>query len=255
MGRAELLASVLYLLALLSYSKSSKKGKNTRWRQLMWTLTCTTLAMLSKEQGITVVAVCATYELFINQKLSLKDLTAFPRSSTSHWSPKKSSVRPSWVYSVQRICVLIASALALLLVRMKVMGARLPVFTKFDNPAAASPAPTKQLTMSYLISVNAWLLMSPCDLCCDWTMNTVPLVTGLSDPRNLATLATFGTCLALIWSAWSTKSQRHSSIVIVSLAMTIFPFLPASNFFFPVGFVVAERKFLNFPPLRCFSAE
>ena len=28
--------------------------------------------MLSKEQGITVIAVCATYELFVAQKMSLK---------------------------------------------------------------------------------------------------------------------------------------------------------------------------------------
>ena len=124
------------------------------------------------------------------------------------------------------------------------MGGSLPVFTRFDNPAAVSPTPTKQLTFSYLIGVNAWLLLSPCDLCCDWTMNTLPLVESFLDPRNLITLLTFLIMLALIYSACATecKFRSHSSLVILSLVMTIFPFLPASNLFFPVGFVVAERK-------------
>jgi len=40
------------------------------------------------------------------------------------------------------------------------MGHTLPVFTKFDNPAATAPAPVKQLTFSYLVS-NDMSLFSP----------------------------------------------------------------------------------------------
>ena len=135
--------------------------------------------------------------------------------------------------------------LMLLLARLKMMGGALPVFTKFDNPAAVSPTPTKQLTFSYLAGINAWLLLSPCDLCCDWTMNTLPLVESILDARNIITLLTFIILLALMYSACATdcKFRTQSSLVILSLAMTIFPFLPASNLFFPVGFVVAERKY------------
>ena len=35
--------------------------------------------------------------------------------------------------------------------------------------------------------------------------------------------------------------ERRQKIVLVGLAMTLFPYIPASNLFFPVGFVVAER--------------
>ena len=166
-----------------------------------------------------------------------------PRAAANDAGFPPSLSAPAWTYCVQRVCVLTAATLALLLFRMKMMGARLPVFNKFDNPAAAAQAPAKQLTFSYLVSVNAWLLLSPCNLCCDWTMKTVPLVQTLQDPRNAATLATLGVGLALVWSAWVTKSRRHSSIVIMSLALTALPFLPASNLFFPVGFVIAERKY------------
>ena len=124
------------------------------------------------------------------------------------------------------------------------MGGTLPVFTKFDNPAAVAPTPTKQLTYSYLVGVNAWLLLSPCDLCCDWTMNTLPLVESFVDSRNMSTMLTLLIIMALIYSACATecKLRSHSALVILSLVMTILPFLPASNLFFPVGFVVAERR-------------
>ena len=41
-----------------------------------------------------------------------------------------------------------------------------------------------------LSSLNWWLLLCPSSLCCDWTMNSVPLVSTLADPRNLVTLTT-----------------------------------------------------------------
>ena len=35
--------------------------------------------------------------------------------------------------------------------------------------------------------------------------------------------------------------EKHRKIVLMGVVMIMFPFLPASNLFFPVGFVVAER--------------
>ena len=72
-GRAELLASIWYLLALLTFARSSRKRPphQTRWLKLLEVMMYVTLAVLCKEQGITVVAVCLCHELFINQKLSV----------------------------------------------------------------------------------------------------------------------------------------------------------------------------------------
>ena len=41
------------------------------------------------------------------------------------------------------------------------MGATLPVFTRFDNPAAVAETPVKQLTQHYLVTINWWLLLAP----------------------------------------------------------------------------------------------
>lgn len=79
---------------------------------------------------------------------------------------------------------------------------------RFDNPAAVSTTPTRQLTFNYLLPVNAWLLLNPSELCCDWTMGTIPLVDSLLDLRNLATLV-FYTFLGLL--AYHSLRYRHSS--------------------------------------------
>ena len=71
-------------------------------------------------------------------------------------------------------------------------------------------------------------------------MGTIPLITSLTDPRNLVTIATFALVLILGIFA-STKNGRAAKILMVSLSLIVFPYLPASNLFFPVGFVIAER--------------
>lgn len=88
-------------------------------------------------------------------------------------------------------------------------------FNRFDNPASVALSPARQLTYNYLTSVNFWLLLFPCDLCCDWTMGTVPLVETFFDVRNLATLTTYSLLLALLWVAFKTDNQQHSTAIIM----------------------------------------
>ncbi|GFR03571.1 protein O-mannosyl-transferase TMTC3, partial [Trichonephila clavata] len=110
----------------------------------------------------------------------------------------------------------------------------------FDNPAAAAETPTRQLTFNFLIALNSWLLLCPADLCCDWTMGSVPLILSWNDPRNLGTLTVYVILCAILWNIFWVDDTR-SRILLMGLSMCVFPFLPASNLFFPVGFVVAER--------------
>ena len=167
-GRAELLSSLAYLLALVCYQKAAVRKsaqRKTRWSYVLATLVFTTVSMLCKEQGITVLAVCVVFELCT--------LHFFPRSP-------KPAAGGQLGHAIKRISVLFLGCIVLLLARIRLMGSTLPVFTKFDNPAAASKdLTTKFLTFTYLASLNAWLLLAPCDLLCDWTMNTVPLVQSL----------------------------------------------------------------------------
>ena len=71
-------------------------------------------------------------------------------------------------------------------------------------------------------------------------MGTIPGISSLADPRNLLTLATF-TAIGLLGLYSISGSGRHRKVVLFSLSLMVFPFIPASNLFFPVGFVIAER--------------
>ena len=225
-GRAELLSAVFFLLCFLSYRKSRQDEANSA-RYLIVSILLCIVSALCKEQGITVVALCCTYDIFIADKMDLFEWISFLK-------------RPHLKPSIKRCFILTLSALAFMILRIKIMGAELPVFTSFDNPAAVASTPTRQLTYFYLLFVNAKLLLFPSSLCCDWTMQTIPLVESFFDVRNVGTGA-FLLGLTYFLLFCSKGNHWEKKMTILGLAFIIFPFIPASNLFFPVGFVVAER--------------
>ncbi|XP_041853738.1 protein O-mannosyl-transferase TMTC3 isoform X3 [Melanotaenia boesemani] len=229
-GRAELLSSIFLLAAFLAYTKSTSTDQSIVWAPIALTVVLVAVATLCKEQGITVVGICCVYEFTLPMLLDtlrqvMQGKEGFPYAV---------------LQTLLKLIVLVISTLLLVIIRVQVIQSQLPVFTRFDNPAAVSPTPTRQLTFNYLLPVNAWLLLNPSELCCDWTMGTIPLVESLIDLRNLATLV-FYVFLGLL--AHHSLRYRHSSAktVIMALSLIVLPFIPASNLFFPVGFVVAER--------------
>ncbi|XP_071831925.1 protein O-mannosyl-transferase TMTC3-like isoform X2 [Apostichopus japonicus] len=235
-GRAESLSSIFALSALCTYSMAGGYRKRTDWHYIWITITLAVMATLCKEQGITIVAVCCAYEIFWSQKISLWEGLDLLKSAVT--SPQHI---PLWfVASVFRMLALLSSAVLLVVLRIIIMSAQLPHFVRYDNPIAFATAPTKQLSLSYLFPLNFWLLVYPYKLICDYSGSTIPLVTKVTDPRNLATLNFIGGLGALTYLAL-TGRNRLSRQIAMALAFLVFPFLPASNIFFPVGFVIAER--------------
>ncbi|XP_055917100.1 protein O-mannosyl-transferase Tmtc3 [Eupeodes corollae] len=245
-GRAELLSSIFFLGAFLCYAKAAKSIHSTRWLSLNYFGVCLLCSMLCKEQGITIAGICAAYEVFIVQKIRpiqildiIKNLFEEKKKNTTNHDDTTTPALNATL--ITRLSFLVSITFILLVGRLYVMGSQLPVFTRFDNPASAAETPSRQLTFSYLIYLNCWLLVFPCNLCCDWTMGTIPLIEGFNDIRNLTTIVTFVVLFSIGLNGIMTKSRQHSKVIIMSLAWMCFPFLPASNLFFPVGFVVAER--------------
>ncbi|XP_041973307.1 protein O-mannosyl-transferase Tmtc3 [Aricia agestis] len=228
-GRAEMLSSLFFLAALLFYARAASRRRTTGWLYVVLCTVCVGVAMLCKEQGITVTGVCVVYEIFVAQKRR--------NTSGKSWMESWGTWSCACTEAARRMATVCCATLALLAARLHVMGAQLPVFTRFDNPAGASPPPAKHLTFAYLPALNTWLLTLPEALCCDWTMGTVPLLQSWDDPRNLATLALAVSLLVAGVQALRTRSSALS----MGLALLVLPFIPASNLFFPVGFVVAER--------------
>ncbi|XP_012575886.1 PREDICTED: transmembrane and TPR repeat-containing protein 1 isoform X3 [Condylura cristata] len=307
-GRADVLACLLFLLAFLSYNRSmAPGGVGERFPPtvspffLLLSLFLGTCAMLVKETGVTVFGVCLLCDLFslshAQESSSSEDTDRHspqrPRSAHSSlpahayrengkqqrapqkgpWggcqsplppAPKSSGcpVSPRALWSVMRCltassdrnalltmrpflkrAVLVISYVTVILYfRLWIMGGSMPLFSEQDNPASFSPYfLTRFLTYSYLLAFNMWLLLAPITLCYDWQVGSIPLVETVWDVRNLATvlLALAMTSLGLHCLA-AFKRLEHRE-VLVGLLFLVLPFLPASNLFFRVGFVVAER--------------
>lgn len=235
-GRAELLSSIFLLAAFLSYTKSKGPDNSIVWTPIAAAVFLVAVATLCKEQGITVVGICCVYEVFIAQGYTLPVLWG----TAVQILLGKGSIPYSLLQTLLKLVVLMFSTLLLVVIRVQVIQSQLPVFTRFDNPAAVSTTPARQLTFNYLLPVNAWLVLNPSELCCDWTMGTIPLVESFLDGRNLATLFFF--CFLGNLVIYSVRYSGDSSkTVLMGLCLMVLPFIPASNLFFPVGFVVAER--------------
>lgn len=111
------------------------------------------------------------------------------------------------------------------------------------------------LSFSNLYAHNAWLLIFPSGLCCDWSLGTVPVVTSLSDTRNLFSLALYASLLILLLHTLCSKRYvqlhglaphspslfRDRMTVGMAMSLLLLPFLPASGILLRVGFVIAER--------------
>lgn len=203
--------------------------------------------------------------------------------------------------ALEGILLLCLCGISLVTFRVYFMGNKPPEFAPSDNPAADSKNfLTRVLTFNLLPAYNFWMLLCPRVLSFDWSMEAVPLVESLSDPRLLFVIIFYGSLgfigLSVLkeipsasrrfkvhangngcaigsnsnsnfvhksvsssgkkkpsrkLSSSSTdsnedtvvkKTQRTSlDVLILSLALIIFPFIPATNLFFYVGFVIAER--------------
>lgn len=210
---------------------------------------------------------------------------------------------------------ILSGNLALLVLgRLRIAGSR-PEFASADNPTARHPSRlTRGLTFLYLPAASAKMLLCPSTLSFDWSMDAVPRITSLLDPRNLESACLYAALVgASIWAARTlrrapreaslslvqayprsassrcpvcagrrtggchtdgcraannnnnspfgdchcakrpnsgcstvssyalTSKQTAATSVAVSLGFLVLPFLPASNLFFYVGFVIAER--------------
>ncbi|XP_030646482.1 protein O-mannosyl-transferase TMTC2 [Chanos chanos] len=289
-GRADVGAALFFLLALFCYVQHcalrSGHGRWQGWAWLLGCLLCATCSMLWKEQGVTVLAVAALYDIFVFHRLKLRQVFSLLYKRKNLLLFLSVFFLASW-------------GAVLLACRLYWMGNKPPNFSNSDNPAADCPCPlTRALTFLYLPAVNVWLLLCPDTLSFDWSMDALPLLRGIADWRNLHTVAFYAGLLVLAWYGLcirstkgketngkshnvangksSTNGHSHHSdnenstseaesqqtgaengtkghhvartplpttenVVVFSLGLLAIPFLPATNLFFYVGFVIAER--------------
>ncbi|KAL6077290.1 hypothetical protein STEG23_008910, partial [Scotinomys teguina] len=141
-----------------------------------------------------------------------------------------------------RMTLLTFGGTSMLYVRWKIMGTGPPAFTEVDNPASfADSMLVRAINYNYYYSLNAWLLLCPWWLCFDWSMGCIPLIKSVGDWRVIALAALWLCLIGLIFQALCSEDSCKRRILTLGLGFLVIPFLPASNLFFRVGFVVAER--------------
>ncbi|XP_063224362.1 protein O-mannosyl-transferase TMTC4-like isoform X2 [Bacillus rossius redtenbacheri] len=256
-GRADLLCSLFYFVSFLLYCRAVSAARGLAQAGLVAASVAGALAaMLCKEPGITVIGLCSSYDVAVVSRLGPRDLLArVSRTEPPGGSPapsscssgsggdgprRKAAPRPLPRPLLWRHAALAAAAALMLALRWWVMGSAPPAFHRVDNPASfADSFFTRVLTYNYVYALNAWLLVCPEWLCFDWSMGCVPLLSA-RDPRVLGAGALWLVLGALLWSLLTLPPGDHQRLTM-AVALTLVPFLPATNLLFRVGFVIAER--------------
>ncbi|XP_028748236.2 protein O-mannosyl-transferase TMTC1 isoform X4 [Peromyscus leucopus] len=235
-GRADVLACLLFLLAFLSYHRSNGVVCQHSSQQPGNPQPSSQHAHPHRE---------SRKQRFPPEPKSSR----FPVSPGAVWSLMRcltGSSNGNFLLTLRpflkRAILVISYVTVILYFRLWIMGGTMPLFSEQDNPASFSPyILTRFLTYSYLLAFNAWLLLAPITLCYDWQVGSIPLVETVWDVRNLATvLLAVAMALLSLHCMAAFKRLEHKE-VLAGLLFLVFPFIPASNLFFRVGFVVAER--------------
>jgi len=244
-GRAETLYSFFYLLGLIFYVYSVKNSfKCTipylkldlmlifNWFLAALMCVCTILSMLCKETGIFLPPMCVLWHfcyLLYVQNNSTRDVYR---------------IQVNWLSFFIRFVLLALFTVVLGLIRLSWNGESPPEFTYKQNPAALNEDNlTRWLSIPWVWCLYLWTLAYPAVLCCDWSGNSISLLTSLSDRRTYL-LFTFFACFIFLFFYFIYRLPRlsHSQyFLICSFGLLFLPFLLASNIIRPIGAMKAER--------------
>jgi len=212
-GRAELLAALGVLIALLACARAIGSSGHRRHAWLIVSLLAFAAGMLAKESAFTALPLFAVVHVWLDRK-------AAPRERAGLL----------WPYAVV--------AVAYLALRLAVVGALvLPEPPgALDNPLAHVDAAARIRTAIIVLWEYAALLAVPMHLVADYSYNAVPVALSWGDPRFLATAALLACSAVLVVSA-----GRRAPVVPLAAAFACIPLVLTANLLFPIGTIKAER--------------
>jgi protein O-mannosyl-transferase len=218
-GRAEVLAALFGLLAILSADGMDAAGG--RWTRRGWhtlSVLCFTLAVLSKESAVVILPLVLLYRV---------TRRAEPLFGGT-WRELRSL---DWVPYLLCLGVF-------LYFRFLVVGTFTGVpegkLTPLDNPLGFVPAAVRVRSALGVLWDYFGLLNVPLVLSADYSYDQVPLINGWVDARCVAGL------LLLSVATLVTLCARRPSIRFI-VALPLITLLFTANLLFPIGTVKAER--------------
>ena len=243
-SRGEMLMSLFFLLAFLSYARSIPTATQPR-RGFMSFLgiyviptLCMALSLFSKEQGATTLISLVIYD-FVKNHTSISDyLGALIRKE------------PSALRFLKRTLVLATETLSLCGLRYWLNGETLPDFIFDQNPAGFSEDRfTRVFSVSWVYCLYIYDAIYPRYLCPDWSGRSIDLIESVSDPRILCVLGLWAfaaACLASLLlgapkEATPCYKYGRRVLLIAFFAFLFSPFLLSSNLLVVVGLMKADR--------------
>lgn len=183
---------------------------------------------------------------FIQLKVWRKAVVERLPSRTPKWVA--SFLAQTFFSSTWLIRTFVTGIAILLYLRMRrvLMGESMVVqnFRRVENPLAYIESTLSLLMSGAFLHANyLWILVFPQHLSCDWSFNCIPLISSLADVNNLYTAAAYALIVVpTIWSMFMIfKGHRFAMPVLFCIFWGILFFMPASNLFFFVGTMLAER--------------
>lgn len=213
-GRSDLLCGFFFVVAIMLYRAHFVVSA-------ILTGVCSTL---SKEVGVTVFGIFAASDI-IDLISTHEQLSPFPK--------------PKLVNVVRYTGMNFAMAALLTLLHLSLHGeTKIYSWTVLENSIALlDDKSSRILSYAHVTALYIWKLVYPFNLSYDYGWPCAEHVTALTDYRNLGTLMA---AIAILSIGWCTLKQMNA-ILLWSISLATISFVPASNLFFPVGTMLAER--------------
>jgi protein O-mannosyl-transferase len=225
-GRADLLAAMAVLSGFLMYLESREASEWARGAWLAGLMAVTTIGVFSKESAVAILPVIILYELVI--KKGTDDISG-RRRILKIGLPEMSSV-PFWGCAAALVPIV-----AMLWKRSAVLAASPPAEFPFaDNPIVGADWWTGRLTAIQVIARYLWLMIWPANLSCDYSFDQIPLARG-SAADWFAFVIVFAAAIGVV------LVFRWNRTAFFLACFAFFNFAPASNLFFPIGTIMADR--------------
>jgi len=210
-GRADLLAAMAVLSGFLMYLKSTETTGGARVVWLAGLAIFTTIGVFSKESAVAILPLIVLYELAWWKERPKHQPLLFGCFAT---------VLPIAAMLYQRSLVLAASPPA--------------EFPFTDNPIVGADWWTGRLTAIKVMARYLWLSIWPAKLSVDYSYNQIPLAHGT--PKDW-----FAYAIVLAVAIIVVLLYRWNRTCFFLACFAFLNFVPASNLFFPIGTIMADR--------------
>ena len=220
-GRADLLAALGALLALLALDVSLDAR---RGRALLWAAAAGSaafLALLSKESALPVTGMAALW-------IWCRPPQSAGANAVGRPGWKRVLTSPAW-------WAIVGATLAFGLIRVHLMGWRLPPPGTVSAPLAYVAWPLRVRTATWVALQQVMAVIWPFHLAPDYSFNQIPLVRSWLSGRFWVAL------MVLLASGLAVYRGRRRPGVLLGAVFALLAYLPVSNLLFAIGTTRANR--------------